>query len=275
MHLFLGIDGGGSGCRAAVCDASGRILGEARGGPANIATDTDRARANILAVAAAALPEGVPLASLRTVMGLAGANVADSVARFSQGLPFHDLRVVTDAVTAAKGALNDADGIVAAIGTGSVYASQRDRVIRQIGGWGLVLGDEGSGAWIGRRILARSLRAADGFVPDTALLRALRAEMGGPDGVVAFAQSADPADLARLAPRILDADDPAARAVMSDAAVEVAAAIDLLQAGSNLPVIFLGGLGAPFAARLESRWPVRPALGSGLDGALRLARAGG
>ena len=47
MALFLGIDGGGTGCRAAVCDGAGRILGEGRGGPSNIASDPDGARANM------------------------------------------------------------------------------------------------------------------------------------------------------------------------------------------------------------------------------------
>ncbi|MDE3240946.1 MAG: ATPase, partial [Paracoccaceae bacterium] len=55
MQLFLGIDGGGTGCRAAVADARGRILGRGKAGPANIVTDPDGARANILAATVAAL----------------------------------------------------------------------------------------------------------------------------------------------------------------------------------------------------------------------------
>jgi glucosamine kinase len=55
MDLVIGIDGGGSGCRAAVADRSGRILGEAQGGPANIATDPDAARTALLACARDAL----------------------------------------------------------------------------------------------------------------------------------------------------------------------------------------------------------------------------
>ncbi|MCA3553720.1 MAG: ATPase, partial [Rhodobacter sp.] len=76
MALFLGIDGGGTGCRAAVCDDAGRILGEGRAGPSNIASDPDGARANVLAAATRALPAGATLGQLCSVMGLAGANVA-------------------------------------------------------------------------------------------------------------------------------------------------------------------------------------------------------
>lgn len=275
MALFLGIDGGGTGCRAAVCDDTGRILGEGRGGPSNIASDPDVARTNILAAAHLALPEGATLSQLSAVMGLAGANVAQSVAQFSADLPFARLRVESDALIAVKGALHDRDGVIAAIGTGSVFASQRAGVVCQIGGRGLVLGDEASGAWIGRSILSRCLRAADGMEAMTPLLSALPADFAGAEGIIAFAQSARPADLAALAPRVVDADDPAAQAVMADADTHVAAYVTRLQGDSDLPVVFLGGLGPVFASRLQGRWTVRQASGTALDGALWLARQSG
>jgi glucosamine kinase len=274
MALFLGIDGGGSGCRAAVCDGTGTILGQGQAGPANIASDPDGARANLLAASQGALPDGVRLGDLPCVMGLAGANVAESVARLRAGLPFARLRVETDARIAIAGALHEADGVVAAIGTGSVFAVQRAGRVRQIGGWGLILGDEASGGWIGRSILTECLRAADGFAPTTPLLAELLDEHGGAAGVIAFAQTARPADFAALAPRITDADDPAALALMGKAEACVASAISLLQGDSPLPVVFLGGLGPIFARRLQGRWPILPARGSALDGALWLARQG-
>lgn len=272
MTLFLGIDGGGTGCRAAVCDAAGRILREARGGPSNIATDPDGARANILAAARKALPPGTDPQDVVAVMGLAGANVAGSVARFRQGLPFPRIRIETDALISAKGALGDRDGVVAAIGTGSVFAVQRGGLVRQIGGWGLVLGDEGSGAWLGRTVLARCLKALDGAVPMTPLLSQLLDRFGGGDGIVAFAAKAAPAEFAALSPMVTGAEDPAAAAVMARAVADVAEAIDLLQGGDRLPVVFLGGLGPAYAARLTGRWPAAEPLGTALDGALSLAR---
>jgi glucosamine kinase len=272
MTLFLGIDGGGSGCRAAICDASGHVLGEGRAGPANIASNTDGARENILAAARAALPHGASLDDLVAVMGLAGANVAGCVARFREGLPFRKLRIETDAVIAAKGALGGRDGVVAAIGTGSVYAVQKDRAFRQIGGWGLVLGDEASGAWLGRTLLSRSLQAVDGLVPMTPLIETILSEHGSPDRIVAFASAARPSDFAVIARRVIASEDPAAQAVLGMADNFVIAAIDGLGASDVLPVVFLGGLGPTYAARLAGRWPQAGALGSALDGALLLAR---
>ncbi|MBA3909777.1 MAG: ATPase [Rhodobacter sp.] len=279
MTLYLGIDGGGTGCRAAVAEASGRILGEGHAGPANIASDLDAARANILAATTEALTMALgsaqvarTLPTLSAGLGLAGANAAGVPDRLRATLPFARLRVETDAIAAVKGALRDRDGIVAALGTGSVFARQTGGVIRQIGGWGLVLGDEGSGAWLGRAALRMALRAAEGFIAQTPFLRQLHEDFGGTEGVIAFSLSANPADFAALAPRILGADDPAAQTLLAKAAEEVTASIAVLQSGHPLPVTFIGGLGPAYASRLAGRWPIAPALGSALDGALLLAR---
>ena len=62
---------------------------------------------------------------------------------------------------------------------------------------------------------------------------------------------------------------------MADADTHVAAYVTRLQGDSALPVVFLGGLGPVFAARLQGLWTVRQASGTALDGALWLARQGG
>jgi glucosamine kinase len=279
MVLFLGIDGGGTGCRAAVADASGHILGQAQAGPANIASDVTMACVNILRATreALALAGGTDadLPGLGAGLALAGANAAGAADALRSMLPFTRLRIETDAHGAVKGALGDRDGIVAAVGTGSVFASQRAGAIRQIGGWGLVLGDDGSGARLGRNLLAAAMGAADGFRAMTPLLQAILDGHGGPEGVIAFAMAARPADLAALAPRILASDDPAALELIREAAAEVAASIAVLQDDPPLPVTFIGGLGPTYAERLAGRWKITPALGSALDGALMLAREAG
>ncbi|MCZ8334107.1 MAG: ATPase [Rhodobacteraceae bacterium] len=272
MQLFLGIDGGGTGCRAAVADAAGRVLGRGEAGPANIASDPEGAAANILAAAESAVAAAGGGEVRAAGLGLAGANAAGAAERLRDALPWRRIAVVTDGITAVKGALGPEDGVVAALGTGSVFAVQRAGVIRQIGGRGLVLGDEASGAWIGRTVLAASLRAVDGFTPMTPLLAALVEEMGGPDGVVAFSLRARPADFAALAPRVVESVDPAAQAVIARAEADVAEAVSLLRAGDDLPVVFLGGLGTVFSKRMAGRLRVRAARGTALDGALMLAR---
>lgn len=278
MALYLGVDGGGTGCRAAVADEEGRVLGTGESGPANIASDPEGAEANILHAARAALAAAglwdLGLGSLQAGLGLAGANSAGAVEALRTALPFARARIESDAVAALKGALGDDDGVVAAVGTGSIYGAQRSGIVRQIGGWGLVLGDEGSGAWIGRALCREALGAVDGFRDPTPLLEALLDEKGGSLGIIGFSVRARPADFAALAPRVLGSDDPAAIGIMRRAEEDVAAAVELLRGGEPLPVVFLGGLGPHYAERLSARVPAAEPKGTALDGALRLARDG-
>lgn len=270
-RFFLGVDGGGTGCRVALAAASGPVIARAEGGPANISADPEGALRNILGAVrqvldAAAVSETAVIAGL----GLAGANAAGAADWLGARLPF-PARIVTDAVTTVKGALGPHDGIVAAMGTGSVFAESRAGQFRQIGGWGLALGDEGSGAVLGRALLSRALRALDGVAKMTPLARAVLDEFGTPKALVGFSLTARGADYARFAPRVIASPDPAAMAIMDQAVAEVRASIAALQGAAPLPVTFVGGLGPAYAARITD-WPQRAALGSALDGALQLAR---
>ncbi len=275
MTLFLGIDGGGSGCRAALCDRDGTVIGRGEAGPSNIASDPDGARQSILAAAALAMPPETDPMAVEAVLGLAGANAGSDLTAFAASLPFRQSRIVSDAVTAIKGALRDDDGIVAALGTGSVFASQRGCHITQIGGWGFSLGDEASGAWIGREVLWLALRATDGMAGDTPLLQGFRDRMGGGDGIVRFAARNRAEEFAALAREVMQSDDPAAQIIRTRAEAEILAYINRLAGDDALPVVFTGGLGAAFADRLADRCRVQKAQGSPLDGALWLARTSG
>lgn len=281
MALFLGIDGGGSGCRAALADQEGRLLGRGVAGPANVNTDLPSARLAILEAARQAVSSAVGEAKvaetfprLTAGLGLAGANAADVAGQLVRDLPFGRTRIETDAVTTALGALGGGNGIVAAIGTGSVFASVQGGEFRQIGGWGMVLGDEGSAAVLGRSILSYALRAYDGHAGMSPFLETLLHDFGGPSGVVTFAQKARPADFAALAPRVTGSEDPAAQLLMKTATQHVASFIRLLRDGTDLPVVFTGGLGPVYRERLSltETWTIHDAVGTSLDGALILAR---
>jgi glucosamine kinase len=217
------------------------------------------------------------LSRLRAGLGLAGANAAGAVGRLRLALPFATATIETDAVTTAMGALGGQDGVVAAIGTGSVFAAIRQGQFRQIGGWGLVLGDEGSAAILGRSILSYALRALDGHAEMTPLLAKLLQDHGGPTGVVTFAQSARPSDFAALAPQVTASEDHAAEELMRAATKAVADSVTLLLEGSDLPVVFTGGLGPVYRAHLSQTvdWAIKDAAGTALDGALMLAQKAG
>ena len=110
----MGIDGGGTGCRAVLADGEGRVAGQADGGPANVMSDREGAVASILAVSLAALGGRDP-AHCVACLGLAGAEVTDANGWLPGRLPFARAVVVQDARIALQGALGDVDGIVAAI----------------------------------------------------------------------------------------------------------------------------------------------------------------
>lgn len=274
MALYLGIDGGGSGCRAVLADAQGRVLARAEGGPANINSSPDTAIRNIHEVAGAVMAEaGVTPDRVHAGLGLAGGNVGIRKAAVLAALPFARCRVESDGWTAARGALGMDDGVVAAFGTGSVFAVQRGGAITLAGGWGWVLGDEGGGAGLGRAVLAALLRAVDGLPPGiTPLAQRLLDRLGGPHGVVGFADAAGPADLARLAPEVAAGGDALAELVLDRMQAEILAMLAHLNPGGDLPLVYLGGLGPMWRDRLAL--PSAAPKGTALDGALLLAREG-
>ena len=270
--VWLGVDGGGSGVRAVLADASGRVIGRGLGGPANVMSDREGAIANIVAAARSAL--GSAEGEVRAVLGLAGANVPGLAAEVEARMPFR-ARVVSDAVTALAGAFGGGDGVAAIVGTGTVYAARTGDAVAMRGGWGPILGDEGGGAWIGRTLLARALHAETGLVAMTPLLAEVLRAGGGAFGLVALAREATAGAFAAFAPRVIAAvEDPAAAAILGRADDWIAGTIDLLSGPLGPPIALVGGLGPTFAGRLAGRYGARMRVPSGtsLDGALILAR---
>lgn len=113
-----------------------------------------------------------------------------------------ELVVVPDAEIAMTDAFGDGPGVLLISGTGSVaFGRGPTGEFRRCGGWGPDCGDEGSGAWIGRRALSVVTSSHDQREPDTRLVGAVLTalELDEVDGLVAWAAQATPRDLAALA----------------------------------------------------------------------------
>ena len=282
-EFAIGIDGGGTSCRAAVADRSGKRLGNGRAGAANIMSDPENALANIIASAGAALEDaGLPasaLAGATAVLGVAGANVGSYGAHIAASLPFAVGRVVTDQTIALHGALGDADGIVGTIGTGSVYGRRRDGAVREIGGWGFIVGDQASGARLGRDLLEASLLAHDGVRPSSAATERVMSEFSGdPQQVVEFAHGAKPKDFGRFAPYVFEyaeAGDPVALPIVAAAARAIDDSIAALFWRQCPTICLLGGLGPLYRKWLSADHQALLAgpRGDALEGALSLSVA--
>ena len=99
-EFLIGIDGGGTSCRAAVATADGTVIGTAQAGPANILTDLDGALANIVCASRAAFAnaglDAEDHSTASTLLGLAGSNVEGVTERLTARLPFRRSEVVSD-----------------------------------------------------------------------------------------------------------------------------------------------------------------------------------
>ena len=258
--FFVGIDGGGTSCRAAVADRNGRVLGRAKGGAANILTDLEGALANIIATSKEALKDAgldLSLGDVPAFLGLAGANIEASVASLLSRLPFRRARIDTDGLIALQGAFGDADGVAVILGTGSVYITRKGGVVTYTGGWGFVLGDLGGGAQLGHALLQECLLVHDGIRHGSPLIDMVMNEFShDPARIVAFAHGAKPGDFGRFAPAIFDAaakGDTVATMLVRNAAAAIDEALDAASSGSNCGICLLGGL-----APLYPQWLAEP-----------------
>lgn len=212
MPLYLGLDGGGTGCRAIVADER-RLLGRGEAGAANPrAVGEARAWRHIHGAVDRALEQaglGAELKpSLHACFGLAGVGrPLDHSAFLAVPHPFASLRLETDVHIALVGALGDEIGALLAVGTGSIiYGIDAQGGRHRVGGWGFPVGDEGGGAWLGLEVARAALYAADGRGPTSVLTEAVVARYGGVAGLLEWLRGATPKDFAELAPLVLPTD---------------------------------------------------------------------
>ena len=173
MHV-LGIDAGGTKTVCYLADAAGNIVGEGRGSGANLQAHGELEVEKVLHdIIEQALGDRA-IAPAAVCVGIAGVDRADDdrmVRAMMRRLGFRSRTlVVNDALIALVAGVADEPGVVIIAGTGSIaYGFNRDGFAARAGGWGYVLGDEGSGFWIGREALMAVVREADGRGPRTGL----------------------------------------------------------------------------------------------------------
>jgi N-acetylglucosamine kinase-like BadF-type ATPase len=177
MHV-MGIDAGATKTVCLLADGRGTVLAESRGGGANLhaagEAGVERALREVIADAMADRPI-VPAAICLGIAGVDRDDEAQVIRRIMQRLGQRSRAlVVNDALVALVAGAHDAPGIVIIAGTGSiVYGRNPDGYAARAGGWGHMIGDEGSGYWIGREALAAVMRAEDGRGPATDLTAAV------------------------------------------------------------------------------------------------------
>ncbi|WP_295807106.1 N-acetylglucosamine kinase [uncultured Nitratireductor sp.] len=283
IHFYLGIDGGGTGCRARIEDTHGTVLGQGLSGPATTRLGVDGAWASVRRAFEAAIDEAgfneKQIARIHAGVGLAGMRRKGAIAAF-EALPHRFARIVfaSDSDTACLGAHSGLDGAIAIAGTGSVgLGLVKGRRLR-IGGYGFPISDEGSGADIGLNAVRAALQGHDGRIPLSLLLTEIMNRFDDdPAEVVAWMDRASATDYATLAPMVLrhaDQGDAAARRIVQDAAAQIDMLVRTLFDQKAPRVTLLGGLSGPLEPWLspDVRRRLKPADGDAVDGAIILAR---
>jgi glucosamine kinase len=281
VELVLGIDGGGTSCRAALATASGEVIGRGKSGPANIMSDLDGARESIVEAARLAFLDAgrdpALLTAVGAVLGLAGTNVGGYKQQLLDILPFRESLVESDALIALNGALGGHDGAIAIIGTGSIFMSRKGERLQTIGGWGFMLGDLASGARIGRDLLQETLLAHDDIHPGSALTRAVLERFeGDPRSIVKFGAASKPSDFGAFAPMIFEfagSGDPVALRLIGRATNDIEEALAALKLDDGDRLCLLGGLAGLYARHLSQKYGamLRPPLQDALGGAVSMA----
>jgi N-acetylglucosamine kinase-like BadF-type ATPase len=263
--IIVGIDGGGSKTLVAAAGLDGEVLRLVRG-PATSPLEAGGWQA--------ALAEQVrPFSGLAGLRGAVAALPAHGevaevsaaqcrlVATLFKAVP---QRVLNDVDAAHLGAFAGGPGILVLSGTGSMaWARDHSGVSYRTGGWGEVVGDEGSGYWIGKRILGAVSQSLDGRAEPTALTEAVFAQLGlaAADAISALegwaarldAPRTQIAALAPLAGRLAEAGDSAALHIVAAAADELCQHVRTLErklAPATLAWSYAGGsLSAPVLRR--------------------------
>lgn len=229
--LLLGIDGGGTSCRARITDIDGNMLGEGFAGSANPRIGLDEACDNILTATREALTNAgfdeSDMGRIHAGLGLAGVNQKQEYdAVMNWGFPFAKLFLQNDAYSACMGAFNGDDGSILIMGTGSCGASFINGEMKTLGGWGFPISDHASGACMGLAAVRYSLLAHEGVVEATPLSRAIMEKFdNNPENAVHWQDTALPRDYGSFGPLVIEHlanQDPLALKLLNDSAEEAA-----------------------------------------------------
>lgn len=270
MALFIGIEGSGAGRTAVATDANGHELARVPGeiGMIDVRDPTGTAAALAALARNTAKAAGVPQIDA-LCCGLAGfgrepERLALQEALVALGVA-QRMRVTTDAEAAMADAFGPAGtGILLIAGTGSIAWGRDTRAkTARVGGWGLLLGDEGSGYGLGLAALRAVVRAHDGRGQPSSLTAAVLQAAGvdAPEGLVAWSAGASKGEIAALAPLVVSAAttaDIAAKGILDNAAHELGMHVLALNARlgpwSEPPLLALAGAllapGSPLRARV-------------------------
>ena len=285
-RYYLGVDGGGTNCRVRLADENLKTLAEVKNGRSNLQIDDGGPAYKAISdgtrdVFAAAGIDYAETANTYACFGMAGGRMDSARAEFAaRSWPFAGVKVYDDIDIAHAGALGGEDGGVIIVGTGSaalaIVAGERF----QSGGWGFPIGDQMSGAILGRELVRYAVEAEDGLVEASQLTKAVTARLGGNNQAVmtwAFATEMDlkiisrdgsegcddvligraPAEFGKLMPlfiEYLEAGDPVAQKMLEIELGYIDTYVRWFKARNAAVMAIVGGFGERLFPILQQRY---------------------
>jgi glucosamine kinase len=276
--LVMGVDVGGTSTRVLVASLDGEPRGRGRAAGGNpTAWPADQAAAALASAVSDALQGVDPAAVQALVLGVAGSSALDDPATaehfdrvWKQSGVGCVPRVVGDLEIAFASATPEPDGTVVVSGTGAAAATIRDHTMsRSADGYGWLLGDVGSGYWLGREAVRHTLARLDGRLPPTVLSEGVLTAVLGADragsgtglvrDLVRTVNSRQPvklAELARVVEESADQGDTEAVEIIEQASVELIHTIERVRERADAsPLVMVGGVlrsGSPVSRSLRT-----------------------
>ena len=262
QQFVIGIDGGGTRCRALLQDIDGNELGRAEAGPANIMSNAQQAMASIVTacksvIAQTSLP--ISLKDVSVCAGVAGANVPEAKSHFlTLDHPFAEFTVISDAHAACLGAHGGSEGALIICGTGSSGTAYFDGAFTDKGGYGFNIGDQASAAWLGQKSVQHALLAFDDVQKRSELSSHLIdfLEVATPLQLVQAVSTYTPDAFGKLAPIAVQAMENGcdiSHGLIAEGATYLTSLTKSLLASTNtmLPLCIVGGMAPVYLPFIE------------------------
>lgn len=285
-RYYLGVDGGGTNCRIRLADENLVTLAEVKNGRSNLQIDGGDPAYKAIGdgtrdVFRAAGIDYSETANTYACFGMAGGRMDSARAEFAaRPWPFAGVKVYDDIDIAHAGALGGGEGGVVIIGTGSAAMSIVNGKRYQAGGWGFHIGDQMSGAILGRELARYAVEAEDGLVEGSPLTRAVIDMLGGDNQAVmtwSFATEMDlkllsrdgtegcddalvgraPGEFGKLMPLwfdYLEQNDPVALKMLEVEMSYIDTYVRWFKGHGAEVMAIVGGLGQRLFSRLEERY---------------------
>ena len=262
--IFIGIDVGGTRCQASAYSVDGRLLAQAHAPSVNLGVDALKvisALDQVLAKLSHLL--GLPVTDMSIGIGCAGFSHVAGRERLLKWVQAYSFCHITSDIHIASIAANaGADCAVVIAGTGTCGATYQHKQLHQIGGHGLLLGDHGSGAWLGLQAVKHLLAVSEGCSLPTLLSSVLseyKAEQTKNDSSASLTTvQYNSHDFASLAPYVFSTaqqGDTCALDIIETGLGHINTLVNRVSENQTLPVFYVGGVLQPYLTIAQEFFP--------------------